>query len=51
MLNLSLEWEMTLSVPYVNGDLALRSAKASILGCQLFCEQLPISSWAAGSVF
>lgn len=45
MLKLSMELEILLSVAPVNGDLTLKSTKASVLGCSLFCEQLPTSSW------
>ena len=45
MLELLMELEISLSVAPVNGDLALKSTKASVLGCSLFCEQLPTSSW------
>lgn len=46
-----MELEVLLSVPPVNGDLTLKSTKASVLGCSLFCEQLPTSSWGKKSVF
>lgn len=50
MLKLSLEQVILLSVARVNGDLALKSTKASFLGCCLFCEQLPTSSWRGKKV-
>lgn len=51
MVKLSMELEILLSVAPVNGDLTLKSTKASVLGCSLFCEQLPTSSWGKKSVF